>query len=93
MGVLVQLIKSLNDALNICSIAVSHDVHETMSIADYIYIISAGTVVEHGTPDEIVNSNSEWTQQFMKGLADGPVPFHFEAPALIDDLFAPGVRR
>ncbi len=93
MGVLVQLIKSLNDALNICSIAVSHDVGETMSIADYVYIISAGTVVEHGTPDEIVNSSSEWTQQFMQGLAAGPVPFHFDAPALMDDLLAPGARR
>jgi phospholipid/cholesterol/gamma-HCH transport system ATP-binding protein len=92
-GVLVKLIKSLNDALNVCSIVVSHDVHETMSIANYVYIVSAGTVVEHGTPDEIVNSGSDWTQQFMHGLADGPVPFHFEAPALIDDLFAKGARR
>lgn len=94
MGVLVQLIKSLNDALNICSIVVSHDVHETMSIADYVYIVSAGTVVEHGTPDEMRNSHSEWTKQFMEGLADGPVPFHFDAPPLLDDLFiATGKRR
>lgn len=93
MGVLVQLIKSLNDALNICSIVVSHDVHETMSIADYIYIISAGTVVEHGTPDSMKNSQSEWTQQFMEGHADGPVPFHFEAPPLFDDLFAASERK
>lgn len=89
MGVLVKLIKTLNDALNVCSIVVSHDVYETMSIADYVYIISAGTVVEHGSPDEIHNSSSEWTRQFIEGLADGPVPFHFDAPALIDDLFAP----
>lgn len=87
MGVLVKLIKSLNDALNICSIVVSHDVRETMSIADYIYIISAGTVVEHGTPDAMHNSQSEWTRQFVEGLADGPVPFHYEAVPLFDDLF------
>lgn len=93
MGVLVKLIKSLNDALNICSIAVSHDVKETLSIADYVYIISAGTVVEHGSPDDMANSSSEWTQQFVKGLADGPVPFHFEAPDLMDDLLAYGKRR
>jgi phospholipid/cholesterol/gamma-HCH transport system ATP-binding protein len=93
MGVLVQLIKSLNDALNICSITVSHDVQETMSIADYVYIISAGTVVEHGTTDQINSSSSDWTQQFMKGLADGPVPFHFEASDLMEDLFAHGPRR
>ena len=92
-GVLVQLIKSLNDVLNICSIAVSHDVHETLSIADYVYIVSAGTVVEHGSPEDMMNSNSEWTQQFVNGLADGPVPFHFEAPVLLDDLFAQETRR
>jgi phospholipid/cholesterol/gamma-HCH transport system ATP-binding protein len=93
MGVLVQLIKSLNDALNVCSITVSHDVHETMSIADYVYIVSAGTVVEHGSPGDMLNSESEWTQQFLEGHADGPVPFHFDAPALIDDLFAHERRR
>lgn len=93
MGVLVQLIKSLNDALRLCSIVVSHDVGETMSIADYVYIISAGTVVEHGTPEEMRNSHSEWTKQFIEGLADGPVPFHFEAPPLLDDLFAAPRRR
>jgi phospholipid/cholesterol/gamma-HCH transport system ATP-binding protein len=93
MGVLVKLIKSLNDALNVCSIVVSHDVYETMSIANYVYIISAGTVVEHGSPDEINNSSSRWTKQFMEGLADGPVPFHFDAPPLIDDLFAAAERN
>lgn len=92
MGVLVQLVKSLNDALNVCSIVVSHDVQETMSVADYVYIISAGAVVEHGSPSDILSSGSEWTQQFMNGLADGPVPFHYEAPALMNDLFAPAAR-
>jgi phospholipid/cholesterol/gamma-HCH transport system ATP-binding protein len=88
MGVLVKLIKTLNDALGLCSIVVSHDVHETMSIANYVYIVSSGTVVEHGSPAEMLKSNSEWTKQFVEGLADGPVPFHYEAPALFEDLFA-----
>ncbi len=93
MGVLVKLIKSLNDALNFCSIVVSHDVRETMSIADYVYLISAGTVVEHGTPEAITNSESEWTRQFIKGLADGPVPFHVKATPLLDDLLTTAERK
>ena len=93
MGVLVKLIASLNEALNICSIVVSHDVHETMSIANYVYIISAGTVVEHGSPDAIHHSRSDWTRQFIEGLADGPVPFHYAAPPLLDDLFATVERK
>src|SRR5579862_3068140 len=35
MGVLVKLIRSLNDALGLTTVIVSHDVQETLSIADY----------------------------------------------------------
>jgi len=86
MGVLVKLIRTLNDALGLTSIIVSHDVQETAAIADYIYLLSGGKVVGHGTPDELAKSNSEWAQQFLKGLPDGPVPFHYSAPPFADDL-------
>ncbi len=88
MGVLVQLIRLLNDALSLTSIIVSHDVQETAAIADYIYVISEGRVVEHGTPEAIMNSESPWVRQFMHGLPDGPVPFHYPAPPYLDDLLA-----
>jgi phospholipid/cholesterol/gamma-HCH transport system ATP-binding protein len=86
MGVIVQLIRKLNDALSLTSIVVSHDVKEASEIADYIYIISEGKVVEHGTPDTLGRSDSAWVQQFLKGLPDGPVPFHYPAPDYRDDL-------
>jgi len=86
MGVLVKLIYDLNKALGMTSVVVSHDVNETASISDYIYVISAGKVVQHGTPEKIENSDSDWVQQFMRGLADGPVPFHFSSDSLMDDL-------
>jgi phospholipid/cholesterol/gamma-HCH transport system ATP-binding protein len=86
MGVLVQLIRRLNDASRLTSIVVSHDVPETASIADRIYVISEGRVVESGTPQAIATSDSPWVRQFMGGLADGPAAFHFPAPALADDL-------
>ncbi|VAW53608.1 Phospholipid ABC transporter ATP-binding protein MlaF [hydrothermal vent metagenome] len=87
MGVLVSLIDELNNALNICSIVVSHDVPETLSIADYVHIISAGKVVESGSPDTLKNSSSAWTQQFVQGDPDGPVPFHYPAEPILDDLY------
>ncbi len=87
MGVLVSLISELNNALKICSIVVSHDVPETMSIANQIHIISEGKVVESGSPDSLRNSESAWTHQFIQGDADGPVPFHYPAEPLLDDLF------
>lgn len=88
MGVLVSLISELNKALNICSIVVSHDVPETLSIAQYVHIISAGKIVESGSPDELRNSQSAWTHQFVHGDADGPVHFHYPARPLLDDLYA-----
>jgi phospholipid/cholesterol/gamma-HCH transport system ATP-binding protein len=86
MGVLVKLIRSLNDASGLTSIVVSHDVQETAAIADFIYVISNGRVIEHGRPDAMMNSDSPWTRQFMNGLADGPVPFHYPAPGLARDM-------
>ena len=85
-GTIVTLIKQLNDALGLTSIMVSHDVEETMSISDYVYMISEGEIIEAGTPEALRNSRSEWVQQFLHGYPDGPVPFHYPAPEYIDDL-------
>lgn len=87
LGVLVQLIRLLNDALDMTSIVVSHDIHETIGIADQIYLIAKGKVVGAGTPDDLINSNDPWVHQFMQALPDGPVPFHYPAPAYADDLW------
>ena len=83
---IVTLIKQLNSVLGLSSIMVSHDVEETMSIADYIYVISDGEIVESGTPNSLQNSSSEWVQQFLNGYPDGPAPFHYPAPEYIQDL-------
>ena len=86
MGVLVKLIRDMNKALGMTSVVVSHDVNETASISDYIYVISDGKVVQSGTPDELNHSASAWVQQFLGGDADGPIPFHYPAATLMDDL-------
>ncbi|WP_332700407.1 ABC transporter ATP-binding protein [Devosia sp.] len=86
MGVLVRLIRLLNDALGITSIVVSHDLAETASIADYLYVVGDGEVLGQGTPDELMNSTNPRIQQFMQGEPDGPVPFHYPAVDYRDDL-------
>jgi phospholipid/cholesterol/gamma-HCH transport system ATP-binding protein len=88
MGILVKLIRQLNDALDLSSIVVSHDVEETVAISDYIYLLSGGKVVAHGTPDDLGGSESEWARQFLEGLPDGPVPFHYPADDFAQDLLA-----
>lgn len=86
MGVLVNLIRELNTSLGHTSIIVSHDIQETLGIADYIYIIADSKVIASGTPEELSEVESEQVKQFMHGLPDGPVPFHFPADDLISDL-------
>ena len=86
LGVLVRLIRDLNAALNLTSIVVSHDVAETLSIADYLYVLAEGRVIASGTPQEIQAEISPWVRQFMQGLADGPVPFQYPATSLQDDF-------
>ena len=80
LGVILRLIKQMNQALGITSIVVSHDVHELATIADESYLLSGGCVVASGTPQELAKSDSETVHQFMTGSAEGPVKFHYPAP-------------
>ena len=86
MGVVMRLIRSLNDALGISSIVVTHDVQEISQIADVSYILSEGKVMASGSPAELREHPSPLVHQFMEGLADGPVPFHYQAPDYREQL-------
>ncbi|HAU1201492.1 TPA: ABC transporter ATP-binding protein [Legionella pneumophila] len=86
MGVLVRLIQRLNQLLHTTTIIVSHDVEETCSIADYIYLISGGKIIGQGTPDELKRSIEPQIRQFMHGEADGVVPFHYPAKSYTEEL-------
>ena len=82
LGVLVKLIRDTNETLGLTSILVSHDVAETLSIADDVKIISGGKVIADGSKEDIQRSDSPWVRQFIDGLADGPVPFHYPGEPL-----------
>ena len=86
MGVIVRLVRRMNDALGITSIVVSHDVAEVSTVADRSYLISDGKVAASGSPDELHAANSELVRQFMHGMADGPVASHFDAPNYAEQL-------
>jgi len=86
MGVIVRLVRQMNDALGISSILVSHDVQEIAAVADCSYLIADGKVAASGSPDELSNTSSEVVKQFMHGMADGPVAFHYAAPNYADQL-------
>ena len=86
MGVIVRLVRKMNDALGISSIIVSHDVQEISTVADCSFLISDGKVVASGSPDELRNTTSDLVRQFMHGMADGPVAFHYSAPDYAEQL-------
>jgi phospholipid/cholesterol/gamma-HCH transport system ATP-binding protein len=79
LGIIGQLIRTLNDTLGATSIVVSHDVHASLMIADFVYILSEGTVAAQGNAEEIRTSDTPFVHQFVWGEADGPVPFHYPA--------------
>ena len=77
MGVLTRLIRTLREALGLTTIIVSHDVDETLSISDYVYVVAEGKVMGEGTPEQLKASSSAFVQQFLNGYAEGPVEFQY----------------
>lgn len=86
LGVIGQLVRRFNDALGATSIVVTHDIHESLKIVDYLYMIAEGVVVAEGVPADIYQSTHPYLKQFVNGNADGPVPFHYPAPDYASSL-------
>jgi phospholipid/cholesterol/gamma-HCH transport system ATP-binding protein len=90
LGVILRLIRQMNEGLGITSIVVSHDVQELATIAHDSYLMYDGKVVASGTPKELAGSGLEVVKQFMTGSDDGPVAFHYPAPDYKQDLLGGG---
>ncbi len=88
LSVIGQLIRKLNDALGATSIMVTHDVHESLLIVDYIYFISQGRIVAEGTPDEIRASTDPFVHQFVHAEVEGPVHFDYPAPSVAHEFLS-----
>jgi phospholipid/cholesterol/gamma-HCH transport system ATP-binding protein len=86
MGVAANLIRDLNDSLGATSIVVSHDVDETFQIAHHVVFVANGRIAAQGTPQAMRDSTDPLVQQFVGGLADGPVRFHYPAQSMAQDF-------
>ncbi len=86
LGVLLSLVKRLNQALGLTSLVVSHDLQETLSIADHVIMIANACVAFEGSPQDMKSSQDPLVQQFLHGRPDGPVQFHFPASSIEDSL-------
>ena len=89
-GIIGRLIRRLNEAFGMTSLIVTHDVNETLRIADRIVVISEGKIVRDMTPQQLRDSDDAFIRQFADGLPDGPVPFHYPAPSYASQLLGEG---
>lgn len=85
-GVIVRLIRNLNDSLGATSVIVTHDVQEALGVVDYVYFMAAGRVIAEGAPQHIRRSREPFVNQFVNGSSEGPVPFHYPASDYAADL-------
>lgn len=88
LGTAARLIRTLNDALGLTSILVSHDLEETFHVADQVIILGHGGVAAQGTPEQVRQNTDPLIQQFIHAQPQGPVAFHYPAPSLEQDFGA-----
>lgn len=88
LGTAARLIRQLNDTLGMTSLLVSHEIPETFSVSDKVVILANGRIIAEGTPDEVRHSDDPLVKQFVNGLPDGPVRFHYPGTPIEAD-FAP----
>ena len=88
LTIIGDLIRKLNDALGATSVVVTHDIVESLKIVDYVYFVSEGRIIAHGTPAEVRSSDVPYVRQFLRGEPDGPVPFHYPAAPYESELLA-----
>ncbi|MFT4104064.1 MAG: ABC transporter ATP-binding protein [Burkholderiaceae bacterium] len=87
LGTIAALIRSLNDALGATSVMVTHDIDESLRICDYVYVLgNGGVIVGEGTPEQLRATTDPYLRQFLFGVREGPVAFHYPAEPLAEAL-------
>ena len=91
LGTATRLIRQLNDAMELTSVVVSHDLEQTFAISDHVIILANGKIATQGTPQEVRDSTDPLVHQFVNALPDGPVRFHYPGVSVGED-FGPGLK-
>ncbi|MEP6588334.1 MAG: ABC transporter ATP-binding protein [Polaromonas sp.] len=86
LGTAARLIRHLNDSMGLTSIFVSHELEQTLSIADHVIILANGKVATEGTPDEVRQSTDPLVYQYVNALPDGPVRFDYPGVTVEEDF-------
>ena len=86
LGTAARLIRQLNDSMGLTSVFVSHELEQTFAISDHVIILANGKVACQGTPAQVLASTDPLVYQYVHGLMDGPVRFHYPGLPIADDF-------
>lgn len=93
LGVIANLIRELNDTLGTTSLVVTHDVQEALDVVDYVYYLSDGKMMAHGTPEQMRANADPLVYQFVHGEAEGPVAYQYPGRDFAAELKLGGRRE
>jgi phospholipid/cholesterol/gamma-HCH transport system ATP-binding protein len=66
------LVQRLDDELGVTSVMVTHDVRGAFRVADRLALLSEGTIVMQGTPQEFLDSKNPKVREFLERDFDNP---------------------
>lgn len=68
-----RLIKTTHGKYGFTGIIISHEIPEIFEVADKVAMLYNGTIIEFGTPAEIITSVNPFVRQFITGSLEGPI--------------------
>jgi phospholipid/cholesterol/gamma-HCH transport system ATP-binding protein len=68
-----QLILDTHRTFGYTAVLVSHEVPKVFDVATRVAMIDEGTIIEEGTPEEILKSSDPIIRQFIEGKLEGPI--------------------
>lgn len=74
-GVIMRLLRQLNQTLGLTCIVISHHVRETLPVCDQAVVIANGSILFEGSPSALQASEDPLLRQFLNGSPDGPITF------------------
>ena len=82
-GVILGLIRDLNDRLGVTSLVITHHVRESMPFADRVLVVANAGIVFDGTPADLMASTDPLLRQVLDGTPDGPLAFDYVRDAKV----------
>lgn len=68
-----QLMYDTQRKFGFTAVIVSHEIPDIFNIADSVAMLYHGEIIQHGSPDDIQNSDHPVVSQFVSGALDGPI--------------------